>query len=63
MILGGAFSEGAPAPSSEGEGFEVFVGDSQVSILPARILLSVGGSSIEIDAGGIRINAPRVDIN
>ncbi|MEO3480280.1 phage baseplate assembly protein V [Phaeobacter sp. CAU 1743] len=47
IIIGSAFSSANPAAGSSGAMFKI----------------QVGPSSIEIDASGIRLNAPKIDLN
>lgn len=48
---------------SENHRAVVEVGDSRLSMDRARITLSSNGSSLELDASGIRLNGSRIDLN
>lgn len=63
IILGAAFQDGIPQPSSTAEAVEVHLGGSLFIMTGDRILLSSNGSTLELDAAGIRLNGSRIDIN
>jgi len=63
VILGAAFQDAHPAPSDAEDQWEVHVGGSKVIVSGDRILLSSNGSTIELDASGVRINGARIDLN
>lgn len=63
VILGAAFQEEMPAPSSAGEAVEIHLGGSTFILTGDRILLSSNGSTLELDGAGIRLNGARIDIN
>mgnify|MGYP003115292314 CR=1 FL=1 len=63
VILGAAFQQGMPAPSSAGEAVEVHLGDARLVMLPGSIQLSVGGVSMTVSGGGVAIEGGSVTHN
>lgn len=63
VVIGSLFSTGDPAPSNDGEEYRVEIGGSSFSMTPDRITLSSNGSTLELDAAGIRLNGARIDLN
>lgn len=63
VVLGSIFQGGFPAPSADGGAFEVHLGASKIVITDASVLVSSNGSSILLDASGVKINGARVDLN
>ena len=49
--------------SQDGEEYRITIGGSFFSMTSDRILLSSNGSTLEMDAAGIRLNGARIDLN
>ena len=49
--------------STNGEEYRITIGGSFFSMTGDRILLSSNGSTLEMDAAGIRLNGTRIDLN
>ena len=63
IIIGSIFSIKDPAASADGEEYRVEIGGSSLSMTPDAITLSSNGSTLELDAAGIRLNGARIDLN
>ena len=63
IIIGSTPSDANPKRSQDGEEYRVSIGDSFISMTAGRILLSSNGSTLELDAAGIRLNGARIDLN
>lgn len=63
IIVGSLFSNSNPAPSSDGAEHLLKLGGSSISVKGDRILITSNGSTIELDAAGIRLNGARIDLN
>lgn len=63
VIVGSLFSTSNGSPSGNGGEFKMTLGGSSLSITASAITISSNGSTIVLDAGGIRMNAPRIDLN
>ncbi|MGX9855778.1 phage baseplate assembly protein V [Limimaricola variabilis] len=63
VILGSAFTAANPSPSTEAEAVEVHLGGSKIVVLDGSISLKSNGSSLVLDAAGIRLNGARIDLN
>jgi phage baseplate assembly protein gpV len=63
VILGAAFQNDIPAPSSNGEAVEVHLGQSALVIKPESIVLRVGGVSLTVSSSGVEIEGGSVTHN
>lgn len=63
IIIGSTPSDANPKRSQDGEEYRVSIGESYISMTAGRILLSSNGSTLELDAAGIRLNGARIDLN
>lgn len=63
VIVGSLFSSGNGSPSVNGGEFKMTLGGSSLSITADAITISSNGSTIVLDAAGIRATAPRIDLN
>jgi phage baseplate assembly protein V len=63
VVLGSIFQGGFPAPSADGGSFEVHLGGSKVVITDGSVVITSNGSSLSLDASGVKINGARVDLN
>lgn len=63
LILGSTPSNTFGKKSQNGEEYRITIGGSFISMTGDRILLSSNGSTLEMDAAGIRLNGTRIDLN
>ena len=61
MPLG--WSDANPSPSGAGDQNVLTFGAVTITMTASGLTLAVGGSIIEITAGGIKMTAPRIDLN
>ena len=63
VIIGSVFSASNAAPSGDGAEHLLQLGASSISVKDGAIVISSNGSTITIDAGGIKLNGARIDLN
>jgi phage baseplate assembly protein V len=63
VIVGSVFSASNAAPSGDGAEHRLQLGASSISVKDGAIVISSNGSTITIDAGGIKLNGARIDLN
>lgn len=63
VILGAAFQDKVPAPSSAGEAVEIHLGDASLVMLPDSLALNVGGVTLTVSNGGVAIDGGSVTHN
>jgi len=63
VILGAAFQDAMPQPSSTGEAVEVHLGDARLVIEPDSIVLAVSGVSLTISGAGVAVSGGQVTHN
>lgn len=64
VISGSIPSNAFPSPSSDGdEGLRIEMGAATISVRADEVVISCGGSTITLNAGGIALNGARIDLN
>lgn len=63
VIVGSLFSSSNASPSGDGGEFRLSLGGSFISMTDGAIVLSSNGSTITLDADGIRAGAAQIDLN
>jgi len=57
------WSDANPSPSAAGDQNVITFGAVTITATATKLTLTVGGSSVEITSGGIKLTAPRIDLN
>lgn len=63
VITGAIYQAAAPAPAQHGQMWGMKIGTSFLTMTAENITLAAGGSTLVIDAGGIRLNGAKIDLN
>jgi phage baseplate assembly protein V len=63
VIVGSLFSAANGAPSSDGGAYRIEIGGSSLTMTAESIIFESNGSSLVLDAAGVRVTGAQIELN